>query len=131
MSSEKDFEQRVKADLHKIVAGTSPVMRARIAEIAATAASASAGPRSRLVHPLIPVGSIAALAVVAVAVHLLQPASVAPAKLAPIPPDDIALLLNVDNLDLLEQMEFYLWVDRESGALDAEGVTAPESPHRS
>ena len=139
MSSEKDdetspnaaFEQRVKADLQKIVAGTSPVLRARITEIAAIAASEGRGPRSRRLHMLIPLGGVAALAVVVGAVHLLRTQSAAPAELTPIAPDDIALLLNVDNLDLLEQMEFYLWVDRESGALDAEGATAPKSSRRS
>jgi len=139
MSEEKDdetgrggpFEQRLKADLQKMVAGTSPALRARIAEIAAVAASAGESSRSRRLHALIPLGGVAALVVVALTLHLVQPQSVAPAKSSPIPPEDVALLLDVDNLDLLEQMEFYLWVDRESGALDAEGATAPKSSRRS
>ena len=52
-------------------------------------------------------------------------------KPPPISADDVALLLNVDNLDLLEQMEFYLWLDREPGVLEAAGANAPESPRRS
>jgi hypothetical protein len=139
MSGEKDdetgpggpFEQRLKADLQKIVAGTSPALRARISEIAAVAASAGRRPRSRRLYALIPVGGVAATLVVALTLHLHQPQSAAPAKSSAIPPEDIALLLDVDNLDLLEQMEFYQWVDRESGALDAEGATAPKSSRRS
>ncbi len=52
-------------------------------------------------------------------------------KPPPIPADDVALLLNVDNLDLLEQMEFYLWLEREPGVLDAADAKASEPPRRS
>jgi hypothetical protein len=44
--------------------------------------------------------------------------------------DDLALLLNVDNLDLLEQMEFYLWLDRQPGVLPEAGAE-PSAPQRS
>jgi hypothetical protein len=132
MSPENDsFEQRVKADLRRIVADTSPELRARIAKVTTTAIDAAQGNASRRWFPtLVPVGGVAALAVIAVAVQLLkQP--VTPEKLAPIPPGDVALLLNVDNLDLLEQMEFYLWLDREPGVLDAAGAASSAPPQRS
>jgi hypothetical protein len=126
----ESFEERVKADLRKIVADTSPQLRARIAAITTTAIDAAQRRAARRWLPtLVPVGGVAALAVVAVAVQMLkQPA--APEKLAPIPAGDVALLLNVDNLDLLEQMEFYLWLDREPGVLEDAGA-APEPPQRS
>jgi hypothetical protein len=124
------FEKRVKADLRKIVDGTSPALRARIAKATSAAIDEAQRPAPRRWLPtLVPVGGVAAVAVMVVAVQLLkQPA--APDKLAPIPPADVALLLNVDNLDLLEQMEFYLWLDREPGVLDAAGA-APGLPQRS
>jgi hypothetical protein len=124
------FEERVKADLRTIVDGTSPALRARIAKVTTAAIDEAqrAAPR-RWLPTLVPVGGVAAVAVMVVAVQLLkQPAT--PDKLAPIPPGDVALLLNVDNLDLLEQMEFYLWLDREPGVLDAAGA-APGLPQRS
>jgi hypothetical protein len=124
------FEERVKADLRKIVDGTSPALRARIAKVTTAAIDEAqrAAPR-RWLPTLVPVGGVAAVAVMVVALQLLkQPA--APDKLAPIPPGDVALLLNVDNLDLLEQMEFYLWLDREPGVLPAADA-APGLPQRS
>ena len=132
MSSGKDtFEQRVKDDLRKVVADTSPEVRARIARITALAMAEARRPRRRGLPALIPLGGVAAVAVVVVALQVFKQQPAAPEKLAPIPPDDVALLLNVDNLDLLEQMEFYLWLDREPGVLDAAGASAPEQPRRS
>jgi hypothetical protein len=125
------FEERVKADLRKLVDGTTPALRARIAEVTNTAIEeAERRTPRRWLPTLVPVGGVAALAVVAVALQLSkQP--VVPEKAAPISPGDVALLLNVDNLDLLEQMEFYLWLDREPGVLDAAGASASQLPQRS
>src|SRR5688500_1340250 len=94
------FEERVKADLRRIVAGTSPGLRARIAKVTTTAIDEAQrdAPR-RWLPTLIPAGGVAALALTVVAIQLLQQPA-APEKLAPIPPADVALLLNVDNLDL-------------------------------
>lgn len=126
-----DFEERMKSDLRRIVADTSPELRARISAMAAAAVREQARPGRRLWPALIPLGGVAALALVVVAVQLMKPPIETPAKPPPISADDVALLLNVDNLDLLEQMEFYLWLDREPGVLDAAGAAAPEPPRRS
>jgi hypothetical protein len=96
------------------------------------AAAVREGPRpaSRLRAAFIPIGGVAALALVVVVAQMIK----APGAIETPPPisaDDVALLLNVDNLDLLEQMEFYLWLDREPGVLDAAGAKAPEAPRRS
>ena len=128
-SGNDDFEQRVKSDLHRIVAGTSPEVRARIAAMAAAAAREQRSARSRFRPALIPLGSAAALAVAVVTFQMLRPPPLAE-KAPSISADDVALLLNVDNLDLLEQMEFYLWLDREPGVLEGAGVNAPEAPRR-
>ena len=132
MSPENDdFEQRVKADLRRIVADTSPEVRARISEMAAAAVREQRRPASRFRTALLPLGGVAALAVVVIAVQVLKSPPGAIENPPPISADDVALLLNVDNLDLLEQMEFYLWLDREPGVLDAAGAKAPEPPRRS
>jgi hypothetical protein len=132
MSSADDgFEQRVKDDLQKIVAGTSPELRARIDAIAATAAREAREPRRRFMPVLIPVGGVAAMLMAIVAVQLLKQRPLPSEKLEPIAPDDVALLLNVDNLDLLDQLEFYQWLDRDPGVLDAADAAAPKLPRRS
>jgi hypothetical protein len=131
MSPENDdFEQRVKADLRRIVADTSPEVRARISAMAAAAVREKPRSVSRLRAAFIPLVGVAALALVVVVAQMIK----APGAIETPPPisaDDVALLLNVDNLDLLEQMEFYLWLDREPGVLDAAGAKAPEPPRRS
>ena len=128
-SGNDDFEQRIKSDLRKIVADTSPELRARISAMASAAAREARRPASRF-RVLIPLGGVAALAVIVVAAQLLRSPPGGIEKAPPISADDVALLLNVDNLDLLEQMEFYLWLDREPGVLDDAGVSAPEAPRR-
>ena len=131
MSPENDdFEQRVKADLRRIVADTSPEVRARISAMAAAAVREQPQPSSRLRAAFIPLGGVAALALVVVVVQMIKAPGVIETP-PPISADDVALLLNVDNLDLLEQMEFYLWLDREPGVLDAAGAKTPEPPRRS
>ena len=128
---DEDFEHRAKADLRKIVDGTPPAVLARIAAVTRDALDQGRQPRRNRLPTLIPLGSVAALAVAIVAVLWSKPDRVVPGKAPAISADDVALLLNVDNLDLLEQMEFYLWVDREPGALDAAGAITPELPQRS
>jgi hypothetical protein len=118
--SNDSFERQAKADLRRAVAGTSPETRARLEEIVTRAVRESAErapqPRSRwwLSLPLAG-GSVAA----AVAVLLWSPAE-SPPRPAGSQADDLALLLNVDNLDLLEGMEFYQWLEREPGLLEVE-----------
>jgi hypothetical protein len=132
MSSADDgFEQRVKDDLRKIVADTSPELRARIDAVAASAAREAREARWRFMPVLIPVGGVAAVLMAIVAVQLVKQRPLSSEQVAPITPDDVALLLNVDNLDLLDQLEFYQWLDREPGVLDSADAAAPKLPRRS
>jgi len=126
-----DFERRAKSDLRRIVDETPPAILARIDAVTRDALEQGRQPRRNLLPTLVPLGSVAALAVAVVAVFWPKPDRDVAGTAPPIPADDVAMLLNVDNLDLLEQMEFYLWVDREPGALDATGATTPELPRRS
>jgi hypothetical protein len=132
MSSADDgFEQRVKDDLRKIVADTSPELRTRIDAVAATAAREARESRRRFMPVLIPVGGVAAVLMAIVAIQLVKQRPLSSEKVAPVTPDDVALLLNVDNLDLLDQLEFYQWLDREPGVLDSVDAAAPKLPRRS
>jgi hypothetical protein len=130
-ANDDDFEARARSDLRRIVDETNPALRARIDTLASGAIGQAGRPRRNPWPALVPVGGVAAAAVAIVAVSWLWPDRVEPGKSAPIAADDVALLLNMDNLDLLEQMEFYLWVEQQPGALDAAGATAPELPQRS
>jgi hypothetical protein len=136
MSSENDqqpgdqpaFERQARADLRRSVAETTPEVRARLDEMVAVALRERPAAPARTWRFALPVtGGVAAAVMVAVLV-LREPAPVETP--APTTADDLALLLNVDNLDLLEQMEFYLWLDRQPGVLPEAGA-APTAPQRS
>src|SRR5687768_13943357 len=114
MSNEDDeFTRGVKADLRRMVDDTSPQVRARLDRMVDAAIRGrvpARGPVRRMAWPL---GAVAASAT-AITLALMQwraSTPTSPTAQAPgTPADDVALLLNVDNLDLLEQMEFYLWL---------------------
>jgi hypothetical protein len=122
-----DFERRARADLRRIVDETPRALCARIATVTSDAIGQARAPRRKPWPVLVPAGGMAALVAAIVALSWLRPDRGEPVRGTPIDADDVALLLNVDNLDLLEQMEFYLWVDQQSGALDAAGAS-PSAP---
>ena len=123
------FEQRARAELRQAVAATTPQVRARLdAIVAAAAREAPRGKPWRRWSVALPVaGGITAASL---AVILLLPGKLPPAQPAGSQADDLALLLNVDNLDLLERMEFYQWLEREPKLLEGD-VTAPAGKQRS
>jgi hypothetical protein len=135
MSTEDDeFTRGMKADLRRMVEETSPQVRARLnrmVDVAMQGRPRARGPVQRIAWPA---GAIAAsAAAITLAVIQLRPDAPPPAAQAPsTPADDVALLLNVDNLDLLERMEFYLWLDRQPGLLpgilERESDAAPALP---
>ncbi len=114
------LERRLRADLKSLVDSTDPVLRDRLQSAAAAAARQARPVRHYRTRMAWAVGIGAAAAGVLVLTIWLPGA--APEQPRPPVADDLALLLNVDNLDLLEQMEFYRWLDREPALL--EGVPA-------
>lgn len=98
--------------------------------MAAAAAREQRSAGSRFRSAFVPLGGVAVVVVAVVAAHMIK-APDAVEKPPPISADDVVLLMNVDNLDLLEQMEFYLWLEREPGVLDSAGANTPELPQRS
>jgi hypothetical protein len=129
MSPEEDdladraFEIRARAELRREVEATQRRLHAELDRIVDRALDP---PPQR--HPLrfaLSAGAVAALA----ALLVLRPWHDTVAPDAPAA-DDLALLIDVDNLDLLEQMEFYQWLDRQPGMLDA-ALAASASAQRS
>lgn len=112
------LERRVRADLRRMVSSTSPDIRARLEEMATRAARTPARPPRvagwRVAWPIAACAAAASVLVVLWGPHTDPGESRARAA------DDLALLLNVDNLDLLEQMEFYQWLDREPALLESD-----------
>ena len=122
-AADRAFEQRARAELRRGVEQTPPQVRVQLDRIVDRALRPP--PRPGIIRYAVPVGAVALLAAALV---------VAPWRTPDVPAnpaaDDFALLMNVDNLDLLEQMEFYQWLDRQPGALDA-ALAASESAQRS
>jgi hypothetical protein len=126
--SDEEFEKRLRADLRRMVNHTSPGVQRRLDEIArGAAAHVSGATRHRGWWVAAPLGAGALAA--ALAMVMLRPMD-KPMHQPATQGDDFALLMNVDNLDLLEQMEFYQWLDREPGLLDAGSADAAD-PRRS
>lgn len=126
-ASQRDFEQQAKADLRRSVAEITPKVRARLDEIVSQAIrEAPAAPVRRTWRLAWPVGAGLAAAMLAIVLFRHDPPAPIE-KPASAAADDLALLLNVENLDLLEQMEFYLWLDREPGVLPDAAATPPAS----
>jgi hypothetical protein len=114
-AADRAFEQRARAELRRGIDETPPALRARLDGIVDRALRQPR--RTHLIGFALPAGAVAVIAGLLVA----QPwrASDAPMAAA----DDFALLIDGDNLDLIEQMEFYRWVDQQPGILDDAAVS--------
>ena len=110
------LERRAREDLGRMVSATRPEIRARLDALAAEAARAAAKHRQPRAWRTWSIGLCAAAASALIVVMWMP--STAPVAPAPAAADDMALLINVDNLDLLEQMEFYQWLDRDPAVLE-------------
>src|SRR5688572_14262309 len=114
------FECRTRALLKERIACTDPQLRTRAIRARARALKELEGQARRWTPAVwVPAAGAAVLAAVAILVQVGLPPRHDPVSAAPIAisAQDVALLLNADNLDLLEQMEFYEWLDREPDAL--------------
>lgn len=122
-AADRAFEARARADLRRGIDATPPALRAKLDRIVDQALHQPRRPR--IMRIALPAGAVAIIAGLLVA----QPwrAPIAPSAAVT---DDFALLIDADNLDLLEQMEFYQWLDRQTGAHD-EAPAASGSAQRS
>jgi hypothetical protein len=121
-AADRAFERRAAAELERSIEATPPVTRERLDRIVDRALRET--PRSRGIRFAIPAAVAAVIALFVIASQLRTPVVVPGATQAA---DDLVLLLNVDNLDLLEQMEFYRWLDQQPGVLD-QALTASSEP---
>ncbi|MDF3019987.1 MAG: hypothetical protein K0Q92_1290 [Steroidobacteraceae bacterium] len=112
-----ELERRARADLRRLVAATDPAILVQLQKAAASAARLKPSSRSRVLWLGLPIGAAAAASVVAL--MMWRPAQIPLEQRSPAA-DDLALLMNVENLDLLEQMEFYQWLDREPALLESD-----------
>jgi hypothetical protein len=118
-SEAREFEARARAELSRAVAETPAEIRARLeAAVDRALREQSRTSRPRAWRVAWPLGGIAAAACAVILMNQ-QPAPIA--QPAGANAGDLALLLNVDNLDLLEQLEFYQWLDREPAELEDTG----------
>ena len=119
-AADRAFEQRARDELRRSIDQTPPDVRAQLDRSVERALREPGRPR--MIRFALPAGAVAVIA----GLLLAQPWS------TPVTPpvsatDDFALLMNVDNLDLLEQMEFYQWLDREPALLENDAPGAQRS----
>jgi hypothetical protein len=122
MVSDTEFEKRSKALFDESVDGLNGQLRSRLTQ--ARYKALAEVPVSRLQATRrfwMPAAGLAATALIAVLVVMpyTRTERALPATFAAA--DDMALLLNDDDLEMIEDMEFYAWLDSDPQAL-------PESP---
>jgi hypothetical protein len=120
-AADRAFELRARAELQRGVDGTPPELRAKLDRLVDAALNQPRKPR--MIRFALPAAAVALVA----GVLVTQPWRGTGAAAAS-PSEDFALLLNAD-LDMLEQMEFYQWLQQHPGVL--EDAAASGSAQRS
>jgi hypothetical protein len=114
-----DFERRSKALFDASADGLSGSIRSRLTRARHRAMAEADSTRAQAVRrfwmPAAGVGA-AALAVLVIAMPGARRERTLPAPIASA--DDMAMLLNSEDLDMIENMDFYSWMDSEA-AMDA------------
>jgi len=128
------IEARSKAAFDASVGELNANVRSRLTQARfAAVAEMERGKRSRWQRVLFPVGGAAAAAIIVamlvvpgIGIHRVgQPG-------AALADEDMPILLDTDNMEMIENMEFYAWLDEET--LDdgsAQPVVQPDEPARS
>jgi hypothetical protein len=112
-----DFVRRSKEIFERHVARTDGATRARLRAARARATRAGSGPVAALGAPRLAVaGALGAAALAVVAAWLLMPGSVdvERARFDMAQADDVELLLDDEELDLVEELEFYAWLEEQT-----------------
>lgn len=116
-------EQRARELFNAQVANQDAHTRSRLNQARQAALAAARGNSRSLPYSLggrwmLPVGSIAALALVTLsALQFMKPASetteIAASTVATV--DDVEILTSSDELEMLQDMEFYAWLETQEG----------------
>ena len=111
------FERRSKAAFDESVDNLSGEVRSRLTQARHRALEEAAAPRfsRRLWLPAAGLTAAALAAVVVIAPRVMQERAMPESFAA----EDLALLLNDDDLELIENMEFYAWVEDSLDATDS------------
>lgn len=112
-SDRTDFEMRARERFDASVAGLDGATRSRLAQARARALEAGARRRRpfALGHGLLPVGAAAAAVLAAVLVLQTTRAPDPVVELTAF--GDLDILLGEEDLELLEELEFYAWLEEQ------------------
>lgn len=124
------LEQRSRQLFDEQVEGLDAHTRSRLNRARQAALAAASGESQRFASPrwLLPVGSAAALALVTVSAVQLMRADHDLVEVAPTaslaasssPVDDMEILASNDELDMLQNVDFYAWLDTQADSLGAD-----------
>lgn len=105
------FERRAREVLEDSVAGLDAHTRSKLTQARYAALAQVGGSRSRRWQWLVPAGSLATAA--AVAVVVLVSRGPAPKHEPSAPFEDLEIVAQEENMDMLQDVDFYAWVDTD------------------
>jgi hypothetical protein len=127
------IEARSKTVFDTSVSELNGNVRSRLTQARhAAVAELERGKRPVWQRMLVPASGLAATAIIAALVFMPDMHRAGP--VGPALADDMPLLLDSDNMDMLENLEFYAWLDDDTlddGDNGAQPVTQPGEPARS
>lgn len=115
---DRRLEQTARALYRRRAAALEPEVRKRLAEARREALARAERPvgRGLRLPVLVPAGAAAAVAAAAVILLIRQPGTdtdYAPLAGASEPAEDMEILLGSEELELLDDLDFYLWLEDE------------------
>lgn len=122
---DKEFERRTREQLQAGADGLDAHIRSRLTQARFAAVEEARKSRFSLAwRTWVPAGSLAAVAVLAIVLWSGRPADEPATLIAAVPAsagvqspiDDLELLAATESFELLEDLEFYAWVDGEPDA---------------
>jgi hypothetical protein len=127
------FEQRTRELFHSQVDSIDAHTRSRLNRARQAALAASDKPRLHVAGPrwLLPVGSAAALALITVSAvqllhgqHAVEAVTTTASLAAAGTVDDVEILTSSDELDMLQNVDFYAWLDTQPDGLAASSTVS-------
>lgn len=118
----KEFEQKTRELFAREVAGLDGATRSRLNQARQRALAELDRPAWSLTRLPVPQAAVAAVAVAVVSGLLLMRGGVSPVEPAPefATASDIEILLAEDDMEFLEELEFYAWLEEQPEFADLE-----------